>query len=57
MPQRFWLRTHSLNTKAQRFYAREGMRHLRNEPHPRHPEELFSVFERRSRPHVHHGPA
>ena len=45
MPERFWLRTHSLNTKAQRFYKREGMRHVRDEPHPRHPEELFCLFE------------
>jgi GNAT superfamily N-acetyltransferase len=52
MPGGFWLRTHSLNTKAQYFYAREGMRHLRDEPHPRHPEELFSVFEWRPNSHI-----
>ena len=44
MPDGFWLRTHSRNLRAQCFYQREGMVHLRNEPHPRHPEELFSIF-------------
>jgi GNAT superfamily N-acetyltransferase len=57
MPGGYQLRTHSLNTNAQRFYAREGMRHLRDEPHPRHPEELFSVFEWRPDSRIRHGRA
>ena len=45
MPAGFWLRTHSRNLRAQRFYRRESLVHLRDEPHPRHPDDLFSLFE------------
>ncbi|HEX4302639.1 MAG TPA: GNAT family N-acetyltransferase [Rhizomicrobium sp.] len=44
MPAGFWLRTHSRNLRGQAFYRREGLAHLRDEPHPRHPEALFAIF-------------
>ena len=40
----FWLRTHSLNVRGHRFYEREGLRHLRDEPHPQHPEAIFRIY-------------
>jgi GNAT superfamily N-acetyltransferase len=45
MPGGFWLRTHTRNIRAHRFYEREGLVHSRTEPHPRHPEEIFRVYE------------
>ena len=44
MPGGFWLRTHSLNVRGHRFYEREGLRHLRTEPHPQHPEAIFRIY-------------
>jgi GNAT superfamily N-acetyltransferase len=44
MPAGFWLRTHSLNVRGHRFYEREGLMHLRDEPHPRFPETLFRIY-------------
>ncbi len=44
IPDGFWLRTHISNAKAQRFYAREGMRHTHDAPHPRHPEAMFRHY-------------
>jgi putative acetyltransferase len=45
MPGGFWLRTHSLNVRGHRFYEREGLTHLRTEPHPQHPEAIFRIYE------------
>lgn len=44
MPDGFWLRTHSLNVRGHRFYEREGLTHLRTEPHPQHPEAIFRIY-------------
>ena len=44
MPDGFWLRTHSLNLRGHRFYEREGLAHLRTEPHPQHPEVIFRIY-------------
>jgi GNAT superfamily N-acetyltransferase len=45
MPDGFWLRTHTRNVRAHWFYEREGLVHRRTEPHPRHPEEIFRIYE------------
>ena len=45
MPDGFWLRTHSLNVRGHHFYEREGLTHLRTEPHPQHPEAIFRIYE------------
>jgi putative acetyltransferase len=44
MPRGFWLRTHALNVRGHRFYEREGLTHLRTEPHPQHPEAIFRIY-------------
>ena len=44
MPDGFWLRTHALNVRGHRFYEREGLTHLRTEPHPQHPEVIFRIY-------------
>jgi len=44
MPDGFWLRTHITNTRAHRFYVREGLAHLRDEPHPAYPTEMFRIY-------------
>ena len=40
----FWLRTHSLNARGHKFYEREGLRHLRTEPHPQFPDAIFRIY-------------
>ena len=45
MPDGLWLRTHTRNVRAHAFYEREGLIHSRTEPHPRHPEEIFRIYE------------
>jgi GNAT superfamily N-acetyltransferase len=45
MPDGFWLRTHTRNVRAHKFYEREGLVHCRTEPHPRHPQEIFRIYE------------
>ena len=39
-----WLRTHSLNVRGHKFYEREGLRHLRTEPHPQFPDAIFRIY-------------
>ncbi|HXC54289.1 MAG TPA: GNAT family N-acetyltransferase [Rhizomicrobium sp.] len=45
MPDGFWLRTHTRNVPGHKFYEREGLIHRRDAPHPRHPEEMFRIYE------------
>ncbi len=45
MPCGFWLRTRIENTRAQRFYERERLKHTHDAPHPRHPEAMFRHYE------------
>jgi GNAT superfamily N-acetyltransferase len=50
MPDGFWLRTHALNARGHQFYEREGLTHLRTEPHPQHPEVMFRIYGWRYKP-------
>jgi GNAT superfamily N-acetyltransferase len=45
LPEGFWLRTNIENDGARRFYAREGLVHVEDRPHPRFPERVTSVYE------------
>ena len=45
MPGGFWLHTMVRNTRAKRFYEREGLRHTSDGPHPIHPESRVSFYE------------
>jgi len=45
MPSGFWLTTSAENQGAKRFYAREGLFHRYQRPHPDHPQALHSTFD------------
>lgn len=45
MAQGFWLTTSADNRNARRFYAREGLLHRRDGPHPDHPQTLHSTYD------------
>jgi len=49
LPAGFWLRTNIGNGGARRFYAREGLAHVEDKPHPGHPENMTSIYEWRPR--------
>ena len=45
MPSGFWLTTSADNQGAKRFYAREGLFHRYERPHPDHPQTLHATFD------------
>jgi O-acetyl-ADP-ribose deacetylase (regulator of RNase III)/GNAT superfamily N-acetyltransferase len=45
MPSGFWLTTSAENQGGKRFYAREGLFHRYERPHPDHPQSIHATFD------------